>query len=208
MTKKRSSRASTDVDSAPPVVVPLVSPSSPRLPTVAEAAFVAEGESSPTEPRVTAFDPRDVAGELGSGEDVESKTEPLVVAVRPARVFEDDRPTELYEPARLPQLQETREQCLMGTAIHDILAQPDHRLKGVLERLVDRAIQDLPSATLDVRSSLMLRHQFEFDRRIGYQLRLTMFDASTRQSVEVSEEVDQDGRSLRRDSLVSRLLGL
>ncbi|MBK8010859.1 MAG: hypothetical protein IPK13_05885 [Deltaproteobacteria bacterium] len=190
MTKKPSSRSTTEVDSK------------------STSPLGADAEASPTEPRVAVFDPRTLEGEFGPSADVESKTEPLVEAVRPARVFEDDRPTELYAPTKLPQLQETREQCLVGTAIQDILAQSEHRLKAPLERLVERARRDLPGATLDVRSSLMLRHQFEFNRRVGYQLRLTMFDVASERSIEVSDEVDHDGRALRRGSLISRLLGL
>lgn len=120
-------------------------------------------------------------------------------------LFEDDRPTELFDGDLKASLHTSREQLIRGSTIADMIENAAHQLSRPLAQLVARAKADLPSARIDDKASLRLRHEFEFDRRIGYQLRLELFGARG-QCVEVQAEVDHDGHEVRRGSMMSKLL--
>jgi hypothetical protein len=120
--------------------------------------------------------------------------------------FDDDRPTELYERREpIQDLAHSRQQLITGSTIREMMKNKGHLLSEPLAKLFRRAKRDLPQAEIDQRASLMLRHDFEFDRRVGYSLQLKVFDAKGA-CVEVVAEVDQDGRAIRRGSMVSKLI--
>lgn len=124
---------------------------------------------------------------------------------RPKRLMDDDRPTELFEPAQMSSLATSREQIIVGSTISEMIRNAAHKLSRPLAQLVAQAKADLPSAVVDARASLVLHHDFEFDRRVGYRLQLKLLDAQDR-CVEVSAEVDHDGRKIRQGSMVSKLI--
>jgi hypothetical protein len=122
--------------------------------------------------------------------------------------YEDDRPTELYERVEpLKELAHSRKQVIAGSTIREMMKNREHRLSDALSKLFRRAKKDLPEAEIDQRASLSLRHDFEFDRRVGYFLQLKVFDAEGN-CVEVVAEVDQDGKAIRRGSMVSKLINI
>lgn len=128
-----------------------------------------------------------------------------VLSGRPKRLMDDDRPTELFEPAEKRSLATSREQLIVGSTIGEMIKNAAHKLSRPLAQLVQQAKADLPQAEVDGRASLVLHHEFEFDRRVGYRLQLKLFD-STGGCVEVSAEVDHDGRKIRQGSMVSKLI--
>ena len=119
----------------------------------------------------------------------------------------DDRPTEIYDPEAKAELHASREQVMVGLTIRDVIRQTGHHLSRPLEELVARARASLDGANIDARASLAIQHEFEFDRRVGYQLRLRLFDESGR-CVEVRAEIDHDGREIRRGSLMSQVIDI
>ena len=125
----------------------------------------------------------------------------------PRASMDDDRPTEIHETIRTPDLITSREQLITGLTIGEMIKNSKHKLSRPLAQLVDRARTDLPGAKVDARSSLLLRHDFEFDKRTGYRLRLKLFDPRDR-CVEVTADVDQDGKAIRRGSLISKLISI
>lgn len=127
-----------------------------------------------------------------------------VKAVAPRGAMEDDRPTEIYDAAAR-ELHTSREQLIIGSTIGDMMRNEAHKLSPALQKLMEKARVDLAGARIDPRATLLLRHEFEFDRRIGYQLKLKLFDDGGR-CVEVTADVDQDGRAIRRGSLISKLI--
>ena len=133
-------------------------------------------------------------------------TRPVIKAA-PRAAMDDDRPTEIYEVQASADVMTTREQLITGATIAEMIKNQKHQLSQVLAKLLDRARTDLPGAKVDKRTSLLLRHDFEFDRRTGYRLRLKLFDAKD-QCIEVTAEVDQDGRAIRRGSLISKLISI
>ena len=106
---------------------------------------------------------------------------------------EDRRPTEINAQKNEDPLGATREQLILGSTIADMLRNSEHALSAPLAELMARAQKDLPTASIDPRASLLLEHQFQFEKRVGYRLQLKLFDAQTR-CVQVCAEVDQDGR--------------
>ncbi len=130
-----------------------------------------------------------------------------VIATVPRAALDDDRPTEICDVRASPDLITSREQLITGHTIGEMIRNPEHNLSQALARLLDRARIDLPAARIDPRTSLLLCHQFEFDRRVGYRLTLKLFDAEDR-CVEVAADVDQDGKAIRRGSLISRLISI
>jgi hypothetical protein len=133
-------------------------------------------------------------------------TRPLI-ETKPKSSMEDDRPTEIHETLSTPDLITSREQIITGFTIGEMIKNSKHKLSRVLAQLVDKARADLKGAKVDARSSLLLRHDFEFDRRTGYRLKLKLF-ASNDRCVEVTADVDQDGRAIRRGSLISKLIDI
>lgn len=145
----------------------------------------------------------------GGGRDAPGGPKRLgVPGVAPRASMDDDRPTEVHQlegAASAPQLVESREQVILGSTVREIMGNREHKLSTALYTLLRRAREDLPEAELDARTVLKLRHDFEFDRRVGYFLKLVVFDA-TAKCVEVVAELDQDGRQIRRGSVFSKLL--
>src|SRR5688500_1497408 len=136
-------------------------------------------------------------------------TRPLIDAApaksaQPKASLDDDRPTEIHEVTSAPDVITSREQLITGFTIGEMIKNPKHALSQALAKLLDRARTDLPGAKIDAKASLLLRHEFEFDRRVGYRLKLKLFDR-TNQCVEVTADVDQDGKAIRRGSLISKL---
>ncbi|MCK6549957.1 hypothetical protein L6R52_29255 [Myxococcota bacterium] len=132
----------------------------------------------------------------------------VVPAVAPRASMDDDRPTEVHAihgHDAGPRLVESREQVIRGSTVREIMTNREHKLSTALYTLLRRAREDLPDAELDARTELKLRHDFEFDRRVGYFLKLVVFDAAGK-CVEVVAELDQDGRQIRRGSVFSKLL--
>ena len=127
--------------------------------------------------------------------------------VRPLLALEDDRPTEIYAPRERPTVHTSRIQQIKGSTVLEMIRNPEHHLSAPLQELVQRARADLPGACVDLRTLLRLRHDFEFDRRVGYHLTLAMFDRRGR-CIEVRAEVDPDGRALRRWSIISNLVSI
>lgn len=126
--------------------------------------------------------------------------------VRPQGMLgEDDRPTEIHDPAAHASVHTTRDQLITGSTIAEMMGNMEHKLSAPLAELYRRAQRDLPGAKIDPRATLKLKHEFEFDRRTGYQLLLKLFDGNDR-CVEVTARVDQDGRKIRRGSLISKLI--
>lgn len=123
------------------------------------------------------------------------------------RLIDDDRPTELYHKKSKASLHTSREQTIRGRTISEMIRNGSHQLSRPLAELVSRAKVDLPTARIDERANLVLHHDFEFDRRVGYRLRLELFDPSDR-CVEVLAEVDHDGRKIRRGSMMAKLLDI
>ncbi len=132
-------------------------------------------------------------------------TRPLIHAAPMRQQLDDDRPTEIHETVAKPDLITSREQLITGLTIGEMIRNPKHQLSRALAKLLDRARADLPGAKIDKRTSLLLRHEFEFDRRTGYRLKLKLFDEDD-QCVEVTAELDQDGKAIRRGSLISKLI--
>jgi hypothetical protein len=126
----------------------------------------------------------------------------LVVAVK--NPFEDDRPTEIHQRGRKVSLAHSRQQLITGSTIREMMNNKSH-LSEALIKLVSCARKDLPEAEVDSRARLTLRHDFEFDRRVGYLLTLKLYDEEER-CVEVVAELDQDGKAIRRGSMVSKLI--
>lgn len=126
-------------------------------------------------------------------------------AARPQMLIDDDRPTEIHDPKAMLGVHTVREQLIRGRTIGEMMRNPEHNLSRALEVLFARASADLRGAEIDARAELSLRHEFEFDLRVGYQLRLKVFDAQGR-CVEVSAELDQDGRDVRRGSVMARFV--
>ena len=135
----------------------------------------------------------------------EEPTQVPVKAVSLRAVLDDDRPTEIHDVERKRELHSSREQLITGRTIAEMMNNSEHSLSDALSKLYTRARSDLPAAQIDARSSLMLRHEFEFDRRVGYFLTLKLFDKAEK-CVEVNAEVDQDGRAIRRGSMDSKLI--
>jgi hypothetical protein len=126
------------------------------------------------------------------------------IAAKPRAMFEDDRPTEIKAlKGEGDSVQKEREQTIHGTTIADMMSRGDHKLSQVLVVLIAKARQDLPGAIVDERASLLLHHEFEFERRVGYRLLLKLFDRKQR-CIEVRAEVDADGRAIRSGSMISR----
>jgi hypothetical protein len=133
-------------------------------------------------------------------------TQRPAAAPRSGRLMDDDRPTEIFQPAvKQESLHTTREQLITGSTILEMIRNPSHQLSRPLEELVARAQSDLPTAEVDPKATLLLRHDFEFERRVGYRLRLKLFAPDNR-CVEVNAEVDADGRAIRRGSMMSKLI--
>lgn len=141
----------------------------------------------------------------------DSTTFPEVRVVPSAHVrgpLDDDRPTELYQrTVQQPELLQTREQLISGSTIREIMNNQEHNLSDALAKLVDSARRKLPNADVDPRASLVLTHHFEFDRRVGYDLKLKLFDAAGI-CVEVVAQLDQDGRAIRRGSVFMKLINI
>lgn len=127
--------------------------------------------------------------------------------IRPRGILDDNRPTEIFEPAAKRSLHASREQLIRGSTISEMMRNPGHSLARPLSTLFARAKADLPTAVVDERAVLHLHHDFEFDQRVGYRLRLELFDPENQQ-VEVSAEVDADGKAIRRGSMMSRLISI
>ena len=127
------------------------------------------------------------------------------LAAAPARLIDDDRPTQIFQPAAKRSLHTSREQLITGSTILEMIRNPSHALSRALEQLVARAQSDLPTAEVDPKATLLLCHDFEFEQRVGYRLRLKLF-APDNQCVEVNAEVDADGRAIRRGSMMSKLI--
>lgn len=126
--------------------------------------------------------------------------------VRPQRRrFGDERPTEIFAPKQPVALHAMREQAIEGSTIREMIKNPEHHLGAPLRELVERAQADLPNARVNEKSSLILRHEFEFDFRVGYHLTLTMYD-DRGGCIEVQADVDSDGRQVRRGSMVSQII--
>lgn len=123
----------------------------------------------------------------------------------PGRLIDDDRPTELFRNRSKASLHTSREQRITGSTISEMLDNSAHQLSRPLAQLLAKAKANLPSAKIDDRASLLLHHDFEFDRRVGYRLRLELFAPDDR-CVVVSAEVDHDGREIRRGSMMSKLI--
>lgn len=141
----------------------------------------------------------------GDAEDATTLPGRAAPPARGGRLIEDDRPTELFRNASKASLHTSREQVIIGSTIGEMMRNPSHKLSRPLCQLVAQAKADLPNAEIDPRSSLVLRHEFEFDRRVGYQLSLKLFGVDEG-CVEVSAEVDHDGRKIRRGSMMSKLI--
>ena len=133
-----------------------------------------------------------------------TKGAPPTTSAQMKAALDDDRPTEIHEVIAQQEVMTSREQLITGFTIGEMIKNPKHALSGALAKLVDQARTDLPGAKIDAKSSLLLRHEFEFDRRVGYRLKLKLFDR-TNQCVEVQADVDQDGKAIRRGSLISKL---
>lgn len=129
------------------------------------------------------------------------------VMPRPVSAMEDDRPTQLYDREEAPPIQTSREQTMTGSTIGEVAKSTHHQLSRPLGQLISRAKNDLPDAGIDTQSVLKIRHDFEFDRRVGYHLTLTLYDPQGR-CVQVSADLDQDGRAVRRGSLMAKLLSI
>lgn len=128
----------------------------------------------------------------------------MPLAASPKSLLDDDRPTELYDRERVD-LAHSRRQVITGSTIREIMNNREHRLSAALKKLLQHARHDLPEALVDNRASLVLRHDFEFDRRVGYRLELKLFDDQDA-CVEVVAELDQDGRAIRRGSILAKLI--
>ena len=139
------------------------------------------------------------------GDGADATTLPGAAPARGGRLIDDDRPTELFRSASKASLHTSREQRIVGTTIAEMIKRASHQLSRPLAQLVARASADLPEASIDERASLLLHHDFEFDRRVGYRLRLELFAPDGRRVV-VSAEVDHDGREIRRGSMMSQLI--
>lgn len=124
---------------------------------------------------------------------------------KPKRLLDDDRPTEIFRNKTKASLHTTRTQVIRGSTISEMIRNASHQLSRPLSELAARAKADLPTAQIDDRAQLVLHHDFEFDRRVGYRLKLELYDPSGR-CVEVLAEVDHDGRKIRRGSMMSKLL--
>lgn len=136
-----------------------------------------------------------------------TETDSMVPTVRPAprAMMDDDRPTEIYARAPEPEVVYSRDQLIAGSTIREMMNSSEHRLSSALNQLLRRARADLPGADVDARTSLRLRHDFEFEKRVGYRLELKVFDGAGK-CVEVVAELDQDGRAIRRGSVFSKLI--
>jgi hypothetical protein len=145
--------------------------------------------------------PRRKSGKSGR----HSTTKPIAAVVKIP--FEDDRPTEIHQRERKVSLAHSRQQLIVGSTIREMMSNRGHRLSDALNKLVTCAQKDLPRAVVDSRATLMLHHDFEFDRRVGYRLKLKLFDEDDG-CVEVVAEVDQDGKAIRRGSMVSKLINI
>lgn len=119
----------------------------------------------------------------------------------------DDRPTEIFAPKERRALHASRQQQITGSTVREMIRNPEHQLSTPLQELAQRARADLPRAEIDLRTSLTIQHEFEFDLRVGYRLTLKMFDDQGR-CVEVEADVDSDGRELRRGSIVSHIVSI
>jgi hypothetical protein len=140
----------------------------------------------------------------------DSTTFPEVRVVPAAHVrgpLDDDRPTELHQRVPQQELAHTREQLISGSTVREIMNNQEHNLSDALGKLLESARRKLPNAEVDARASLVLRHHFEFDRRVGYDLKLKLFDAAG-VCVEVVAELDQDGRAIRRGSVFMKLINI
>lgn len=126
----------------------------------------------------------------------------------PRQRLDEDWPTEVYDRASSGrELAHSRDQVIAGSTIREIMNNAEHNLSDALSKLLERARRDLADAMIDPRASLLLRHHFEFDRRVGYELKLTLFDPRG-QCVEVVAELDQDGRAIRRGSVFAKLIDI
>src|SRR5438045_3257245 len=86
-------------------------------------------------------------------------------AVAPRSLMDDDRPTEIFErESAQAELVQSRQQIITGSTIREIMNNSEHKLSGALSKLLRRAREDLPKAEIDPRASLMLWHDFEFER--------------------------------------------
>ncbi len=119
--------------------------------------------------------------------------------------FEDNRPTEFFDLKKKKQLTTSRDQVIRGSTIKEMVDSRTHHLSRPIAQLLSRAKTDLDGARIDPQASLHLRHDFEFDTRVGYHLSLTLFNSAGR-CVEVTAEVDPDGKKIRRESMMARLL--
>lgn len=138
------------------------------------------------------------------GDDTDTKP---MQAVAPRGLIDDDRPTEVYDPQMRRDLHTSRRQVLRGSTVQEILRNDEHHLSRTLGRLLDRARRDLATAEIDERAVLTLDHEFEFDTRVGYKLHIVLYDPQDR-CVEVTAEVDPDGREIRRGSLIARMVSI
>jgi hypothetical protein len=143
----------------------------------------------------------------------DSTTQPDAGRSRPVApsardLLDDDRPTEIYE-IKTPQqdLAYSRQQVITGSTIREMMTNREHKLSRALAELYRRAREDLPGAVIDPRASLLLTHEFEFERRVGYRLTLKLFDESQK-CVEVVAQLDQDGRAIRQGSVFSKLISI
>jgi hypothetical protein len=132
------------------------------------------------------------------------------VGPQPRGPLDEDWPTEVLERSAVGgprELAHSRDQVIVGSTIREIMNNAEHNLSDALSKLLETARRDLPNAAVDPRASLLLRHHFEFDRRVGYELKLKLFDAAGA-CVEVVAELDQDGRAIRRGSVFAKLIDI
>jgi hypothetical protein len=139
----------------------------------------------------------------------DSATLPDVPARPPGGPLDEDWPTEVFERQSVGprELAHSRDQVILGSTIREIMNNAEHNLSDALSKLLETARRDLPNASVDPRASLLLRHHFEFDRRVGYELKLKLFDEAGA-CVEVVAELDQDGRAIRRGSVFAKLIDI
>jgi hypothetical protein len=129
----------------------------------------------------------------------------MIKAISPRAVLDDDRPTEIHDAVKAPDLHTSREQLITGSTIGEMIRNREHNLSLALGKLMRKAKDDLPGATIDPRASLLIRHDFEFERRVGYRLKLKVFDREDH-CIEVTADLDQDGKAIRKGSLISKLI--
>ena len=168
----------------------------PRRPKPRGGVTIAK-VATPLAPEATVVDAAPDASQLA---------EARVALAAPVRApLDDDRPTEIYDPTHHRSLHTSVDQEIVGSTIEEMMRNSEHKLRTALDTLLSQARRTLPGARVDARATLRLQHEFEFDRRVGYRLWLVLSDEGGR-TVEVTAELDQNGRAIRRGSMMSKLI--